>query len=272
MKVIITGGSGQLGSELKTIIEEAYSFSKMELDISDIDKVYKTFWSLKPDVVIHCGAFTKVDGCEENPKKAYEVNAIGTKNIAEVCEFLKATMVYISTAYVFDGTKNRPYDETDIPNPINIYGRTKLIGEYFVRDYLKKHYIIRTSWLYSKKGDNVVNNILKSVREKKELMAVYDQFSSPTYVKDLADAIKKLIVTGDYGIFHFCNNGYCSYYDIAKKIVNYYNAYDLRIMPIKYHELNRIAARPQNSSLNNNYTVIKLRDWEEALLAFLKEV
>jgi len=272
MKIIITGGSGQLGSELKKIMDDVHAFSGTELDIRNIDTVYRVFWSIKPDVVIHCGAYTKVDECEKDPKKAYEINALGTRNIAEVCEFIKSIPVYISTAYVFDGNKNNPYNETDVPNPINIYGRTKLIGEYFIRDYLEKYYVVRTSWLYGKNGDNIVNNILMKIKEKKEIKAVYDQISSPTYAKDLAEAIKKLIMSGDYGVFHFCNTGYCSYYDIASKIINYYMAYDIKIFSIKYEELNRIALRPKNSSLNNNYSFIKLRDWEEALLDFLKEV
>jgi len=278
LKILITGSEGQLGSELVNLLSkdnEVYGLSHKELDITDKNNVINTVSKIVPDIVIHCAAFVDADECETNIKTAFDVNTIGSGNVAIASKKTNSTMVYISTDYVFDGKKTSTYLESDIPNPISVYGISKYGGEQIVRHYLEKFFIVRTSWLYGKKVKNFVNIIINLAKDKKELKVVNDQVGSPTYVPDLARAISSLISTKYYGIYHITNSGECSWYEFAKKILKYAEIKNVKVTPISTEELNRPAPRPKYSVLKNfnlkKKKIYKMRNWELALRDFFKK-
>jgi dTDP-4-dehydrorhamnose reductase len=271
VRVLITGASGQLGRELVKALadEELITPTHEEIDIRDpsiIGKIVK----LEPRIIIHTAAYTDVDACEINKELAWETNSNGTKHIAEAAAELRATLLYISTDYVFDGTKREPYLESDRPNPLNVYGKSKLSGENFVQEICPKFLIVRTSWLYSNSGKNFVNTILRLAKAKKEIRVVNDQIGSPTYAKDLAYIIKRLISTDGYGIYHAGGEGECSWYDFAKQVVALAN-FDTKVIAISTTEIARPAKRPTYSALTNfklGSLGITMPSWEKALEAF----
>lgn len=279
MRILITGKTGQLGYDLYELIkdkDEVIATGRSDFDITDIGSTHKFIKEYKPDIVIHCAAYTRVDDSEKNVDLAYKVNAIGAGNIALVCSDIGAKMVYISTDYVFDGTKGKPYNEFDVPNPLNVYGKSKLAGENIVKEILDKHYIIRTSWLYGINGNNFVKTMLRLSKEKEVIKVVNDQWGTPTYTKDLAKGIYFLIKTDAYGTYHMTNNGEITWYDFAKNIFKITNI-NMKVEPITTEEYNAPATRPKYSVLDNYVLRLrfdyKLRDWEEGLneyLSFLK--
>ena len=229
MRVLITGACGMLGRDLvETLSKEHELFGidvkdsgswilnlgSMEFSKADIinkEEIIKVICDARPEVVIHTAAYTDVDGCEKNEDLAHRVNGTGTQNVALACQKCKAVIAYISTDFVFDGEKKEPYIESDRPNPLSVYGKSKLEGEKHISSLLDRYFIIRTSWLFGKHGRNFVNTILKLAQEKKELRVVNDQIGSPTYTKDLAYAIKRLITDHrspitDFGIYHISNS------------------------------------------------------------------
>lgn len=278
MKILITGSKGQLGSELVDLLSkdnEVYGFDFEEMDITDKNCVIEIISEIAPDIVIHCAAFVDADGCETNIKDAFNVNTIGSGNVAIASKITKSTMVYISSDYVFDGEKNSPYLEYDIPNPISVYGISKYAGEQIVRHYLEKFFIVRTAWLYRRVGKNFVNTIINLAKDKKELKVVNDQVGSPTYVPDLAKAISTLISTDYYGIYHITNSGKVSWYEFTKKILKYADIKDVKVSPISSEELNRPAPRPKYSVLGSynleKKKIYKMRNWELALKDFFNK-
>jgi len=278
LKILITGSKGQLGSELVDLLSkenEVHGFGHKELDITDRNLVINTVSKIVPDIVIHCAAFVDADGCESNIKTAFDVNTIGSGNVTIASKKNKSTMVYISTDYVFDGKKTSPYLESDIPNPISIYGISKYAGELIVKNLLNNFFIVRTAWLFRKKGKNFVNTILRLAKDKKELRVVNDQVGSPTYISDLAKAISALISTNYYGIYHITNSGECSWYEFTKKILEYAKIKNVKVTPILTKELNRSAPRPKYSVLANfnleKKKIYKMRSWELTLKDFFKK-
>lgn len=278
MKILITGSKGQLGSELVDLLSkdnEVYGFGYEEMDITDKNCVMEIISKIASDIVIHCAAFVDADGCETNIKDAFNVNTIGTGNVVIASKITKSKMVYISSDYVFDGEKNSPYLEYDIPNPISIYGISKYAGEQIVKHYLEKFFIVRTAWLYRRVGKNFVNTIINLAKNKKELKVVNDQVGSPTYVPDLAKAISTLISTDYYGIYHITNSGKVSWYEFTKKILKYADIKDVKVSPISSEELNRPAPRPKYSVLKNlnleKKKIYKMRNWELALKDYFGE-
>ncbi len=256
-----------------------------ELDITDRDKTYELITKINPELVIHTAAYTDVDGCEANSDLAYKVNMLGVRNVALACQRFDAALLYISTDFVFDGEKGKPYVEFDLPNPLSIYARSKYYGELYVQKLLSKFYIVRTAWLYGENGKNFVDTIINLAKEKDHLEIVNDQTGSPTYTKDLAKALNRLVTSSlslkgaPYGIWHITNSGYCSWYDFAKEIINQLKIgnYKLKveeIRPISSEKLNRPAKRPGFSVLNNFCWHLegwdKLRDWKEALAEYLQ--
>lgn len=256
-----------------------------ELDITDRGKTYKLITKINPELVIHTAAYTDVDGCEINKELAYKVNMIGTRNVALACQRFDAALLYISTDFVFDGEKGKPYVEFDLPNPLSIYAKSKYYGELYVQTLLNKFYIVRTAWLYGKNGKNFVETIINLAKEKTLLEIVNDQVSSPTYTKDLARALSKLITSslspnsGSYGIWHITNSGYCSWYDFAREIVEQLKIgkYKLKVEEIRTissENSNRPAKRPRFSVLENFCWHLegwdKLRTWKEALHDYLQ--
>lgn len=289
MKVLVTGGRGQLGSQIHSIIDRGKSdlgknndrFKESEflfidyrdLDIADLQSVKNYIGGYKPDIVINCAAYTNVDKCEIDRDAAFKANALGPRNIAIACENLGAKLVHISTDYVFDGKGHIPFKEYDVPHPVSVYGKTKLLGEEYVRNFCSRYFIIRTAWLYGEYGKNFVKTIINAAREKGKLNVVNDQIGSPTYAEDLSYHILKLALTDEYGIYHCTGNGECSWFDFACKIVEY-SGIDCAVAPITSDKLNRAAKRPSYSSLDNMMLRCtigdEMREWEEALKQYIQ--
>lgn len=282
-KILITGSEGMLGSSLVNALTPGYEVKGIDIDDCDITNKKDTIRLIKnynPRIIIHAAAYTDVDGCELNSEKAFAVNASGTQNVARTAKELNATMFYISTDYVFDGRKDKPYTETDIPNPVNIYGQSKLEGERATQSLLDKYIILRTSWLFGHRGKNFVTTILQKATENKTIHVVRDQFGSPTYTLDLVSAIKVILSYLDfqtstklYGIYHITNSGICSWYEFASKIISL-KQLKTQVLPITSLESKRPAQRPKNSVLDNSKSMstfnLKLRAWSEALGHFLQ--
>lgn len=289
MKILITGSNGQLGNELKKIIEtgqaeiagislEVKNSEVIALDINDLDitnflVVKEKLEDIKPDVVINCAAATNVDGCESNKDLAFKVNSLGVKNLAIVCEKIGAKIVQVSTDYVFSGKGDTPLTEFDLVSPYSVYGKTKLLGENYVKDFSSKYFIVRTAWLYGYVGHNFVYTMQRLGREKDSLKVVNDQRGNPTHANDLAYHILKLIETEEYGIYHCTGKGECTWYDFAKKIMELSNI-ECSVNPCSSEEYKTPAKRPEYSSLDNmmlRCTVgDEMRDWEVALESFIR--
>jgi len=252
---------------------ELISLTRRDFDITDLDKSVTKIKGIKPDYLIHAAAYTDVDGSELHPEKAYLVNGIGTRNIAMACEAIDCPIIYISTDYVFDGSKKEPYNEWDIPNPVNKYGLSKLIGEYFVTSLTNKFYIIRTSWLYGKNGKNFVDSILRLLSEKDKIDVVNGQVGSPTYTMDFAIRLRELVGKG-YGTYHISNTSRCSWYEFALEIVRL-KGIKAKVNPISSDRLNRPAKRPAFSVLENTMLRLEglkeLRPWKDALKDYLAQ-
>lgn len=289
MKILITGSNGQLGNELKKIIEtgqaeiagislEIKNSEVIALDINDLDitnflVVKEKLEDIKPDVVINCAAATNVDGCELNKDLAFKVNSLGAKNLAKVCEKIGAKIVQVSTDYVFSGKGDTPLTEFDLVSPYSVYGKTKLLGENYVKDFSSKYFIVRTAWLYGYVGHNFVYTMQRLGREKDSLKVVNDQRGNPTHANDLAYHILKLIETEEYGIYHCTGKGECTWYDFAKKIMELSNI-ECSVNSCSSEEYKTLAKRPEYSSLDNmmlRCTVgDEMRDWEVALESFIR--
>lgn len=274
MKIIITGSKGQLGQELVELLSkknEVYAYD-LEIDITDFSKIISFFPSKNPDIILHCAAYTDVDGCEINPEQAYQINSEGTKNVATAAKKSNASMVYISTDFVFDGKKEEPYLESDEPNPLSVYGKSKLDGEKHVKNLLNKYWITRTSWLFGK-GKNFVQTILKLAKERDELSIVDDQVGSPTYAKDLAKKIVELTQAPTYGLYHVSNQGSCSWFEFAKDILESAGIKGIKVKPITSKELKRPAERPKYSVMKNSMLERNgfkpMRNYKEALQEYL---
>lgn len=276
-KVLITGANGQLGKELVEVFSESgfdvYGFGRDKMDITNQEQVQDVINTIKPNIVLHSAAYTKVDLAESEPEQAFLINAYGTRNVAVVAEEVGAKFVYISTDYVFDGTSTEPYNEFSPTSPLGVYGKSKLAGEQFVRDFHSKFFIVRTSWVYGKHGANFVKTMLKLGEERKELSVVADQTGCPTYTLDLATSILELVATKKYGVYHISNSGSCSWFEFAKAIFEKSNL-DVKVLPCTTADFPRPAARPtysvfEHMSIRVN-KIKPMRNWEEGLSSFLK--
>ncbi len=273
---MIIGSEGMLGHDLVDVLSAEHEISTTTidtLDITDIDKTIKTVKKNNPDVLVHAAAFTDVDGSESNPDLAYKVNAIGTRNVAVACKEADCTMVYICTDYVFDGTGTKPYREYDQTKPLGVYGKTKHVGEVYVRDILDKFYVVRTAWLYGYHGPNFVSTMLSLAENNPVINVVNDQIGSPTYTVDLANAIARIIKRPAYGIYHFTNNEQCSWYDFAKEIFKQAGI-EVEVKPVTTEEFPRPAPRPKYSVLEHYSWKMEgypeIRSYKEALSDYLK--
>nr|WP_283162391.1 dTDP-4-dehydrorhamnose reductase [Phascolarctobacterium sp. ET69] len=276
VKVLVTGANGQLGydvvKELQKQNIECYGAVRKDFDIVDFEATEKFITNYKPDVVIHCAAYTSVDKAEDEQGLCYLVNASATENIAGICKKINAKMLYISTDYVFDGTKNGFYEVDDKPNPINVYGKTKLLGEQAVQKILDKYFIVRISWVFGEHGNNFVKTMLRLGKERKEINVVADQYGSPTYTADLAPLLVEMIQTDKYGIYYATNKGVCTWAEFAEEIFKIVGM-DVKVNHITTAEYPTRAQRPMNSRLSkkslqiNNFKYLKL--WNDALRQFL---
>ena len=278
VKILVTGANGQLGKDVIRILEaehEVFGFSRKEMDIRDLDCCLEVMDRFRPDAVIHCAAYTAVDQAESEPDEAFRVNAFGSRNIALAAERVGSKICYISTDYVFDGMSDVPYNEYDNTNPASVYGKSKRAGEQLVQSLSSKYFIVRTSWVYGRNGNNFVKTMLRLAKERDKLKVVHDQVGSPTYTVDLSRFLSDLIVTDKYGIYHASNTGRCSWYEFACAIFEE-SGISVQVDPCTTEEFPRPAPRPKFSVLDhmsiraNGFS--DLRHWREALKEFLQEL
>jgi dTDP-4-dehydrorhamnose reductase len=277
MRVLITGAGGQLGHDLVAAFagDEVVAATRAQLDVADRDAVLQALTTLRPDAVVHAGAWTDVDGCEGDPDRAFQVNALGTRHIAEGARLAGARVCYVSTDYVFDGRAGRAWVEWDTPNPLSVYGRSKLGGEW---ELDPGSTLVRTSWVCGARGHNFVRSILRAAAERDELAVVDDQRGSPTLTPDLAAAIRRLVVARLPGTFHVTNQGSTTWFGFAQAIVAAAGMDPAKVRPISTGELQppRPAPRPANSVLDNAALRLMglplLDDWHEPLERLVKEL
>ena len=272
MKVLVWGAQGMLGKDLVPTLalkHQVFSRDIEDGDITDQHWVQKEIATLRPQVVINAAAYTNVDGCESNRELAFSVNAEGPRNIASGCAASKARMIHLSTDYVFDGTSPDPYREDDSPHPLNVYGSSKLLGEQYIQKTLRDHLIIRTEWLFGHHGKNFVETILQKAGRREDLKVVNDQRGSPTFTKDLSWAISCLLEKGARGILHVTNSGSCTWYELARRILQEKRIHDISLTSLSSAKLARPAQRPANSVLDcqklEQLLGQEMRPWEEAL-------
>ncbi|MFA6281998.1 MAG: dTDP-4-dehydrorhamnose reductase [Candidatus Omnitrophota bacterium] len=278
-KILITGAKGMLGTALCPLLEKynILSIDKDNCDITDKSSLINTIGDFEFDAVVHCAAYTNVDKAEEESQNAFKVNTQGTANVACALKSKDCLFIYISTDYVFDGKKESLYTEKDATNPLGVYGKSKLEGEN-IASGIKKHLIIRTSWLFGPNGKNFVSTIAKAAKEKDALSVVDDQTGSPTYTLDLAKAISDILdihfkKTIEPGIYNITNTGFCSWFELADYIVKE-SGLKTTLKPIKSEQLTRPAKRPKNSMLSKekfkNFLGYYLPTWQEAVSHYLK--
>ncbi len=287
MRVLVMGKNGQLGRSInKLVSEDKYDdefvfVGRDELDLSSKDNITTYFNSNdKFDVIVNCAAYTAVDKAEEEVELANQVNHLAVKQLAEIAKAQQAKLIHISTDYVFDGKSNEPYNEADVTNPINVYGKTKLSGEQALKEVmLTNAIIIRTSWVYSEFGNNFVNTMLRLGKERDELNVVSDQVGSPTYAADLASAILEIIQNKEFKgeiqvtqVYHYSNEGRVSWYRFSKEIFKLSNI-KCKISPIKTNQYPTPAKRPGNTVMSKDKIVdtfgVNIYDWKASLEACL---
>lgn len=277
MRVFITGDKGQLGAALHQTLAQDHEVTGIDLpevDITDRQAIFSAMAAARAELVIHCAAYTDVDGCARDPALAYRVNGLGTQNVALACLEHGAAMVHISTNEVFGGRDPRGYEEWRPLNPRNPYARSKAAAEFHVRHLLPRHYIVRTAWAYAPGGRNFIHAILRRARETGELRVVTDEIGNPTYMHDVAQALAQLIETGQYGTYHFVNSGACSRWEFANEILRLAQLTDVRNTPILSNEFRRASTPPPFGALHNIHGAaigITLRSWQEALADFMQK-
>lgn len=291
MKILITGASGQLGTEIQRQLKNGGSAlgcvperlknatviatDVAELDITDRDATIAFVRRHQPDTIISCAAFTNVDGCETNPEAAFKVNAIGASNLAQAAERINARLIHVSTDYVFRGEGDKPLDESERVDPKSVYGKTKALGEEYVKNFCHRYFIVRTAWLYGYAGKNFVKTIVNAGKKFGRLEVVSDQLGNPTNAEDLAHHILQLAVSHDYGVYHCTGEGVCSWYEFASEIIRL-SGVDATVAPCTSAEYSArhpaAADRPAWSALENRMMACTagnhMRDWKEALADF----
>ena len=278
MKILVTGVKGQLGYDVVKVLEsrghQPVGVDREEIDLMNNNMIQNFITNLKPEAIIHCAAYTAVDQAEEEVEICYQINAEAVKVIAECAKTLDIPMIYISTDYVFDGTKASEYVETDIPNPINVYGASKLKGEQYVQQLLEKFYIVRISWVFGINGNNFIKTMQRLGNEQDQLNIIHDQVGSPTYTAHLAPLLVDMIETNRYGIYHATNEGYCSWYEFAAEIFKQ-SQLDVTLHPITTDQYKTKAKRPLNSKMSkqklSDYGFHRLPTWQEALKNYINQ-
>jgi dTDP-4-dehydrorhamnose reductase len=274
VKVLVTGANGMLGRDVTALLAPAHQvlpFPREALDIADPEAVREAFGQARPDWVVNCAAFTDVDGAEARRADAFAVNALGARNVALAAEAVGAALAHVSTDYVFDGAAPHPYTEFDRTGPINAYGLSKLAGEEAVRTHCRRHFVVRSAWLYGRHGRNFVWTILKAARERGSLEVVDDQVGSPTWTADLARVLADLLATEAYGTYHASAEGTCSWYAFTGAILKA-KGLDTPVRPVTSDRFPRPARRPANSVLDNlclRALGMAMRPWDAALAEFL---
>jgi dTDP-4-dehydrorhamnose reductase len=282
MKVAIIGGNGQLGSDLLKSFSrqhETISLDHADIEVADIDQVKRVLTSIRPDIVINTSAYHNVPLCEQNPDLAFAINGKGVLNLAKVTSEMNAMLVHFSTDYVFDGSKEQPYTESDQCNPLNVYGVTKLAGENFALSYATRPYVIRISGIYGAvpcraKGGNFVTTMLKLAREKPEVRVVEDEILTPTPTTAIAENTLRLVTREEYGLYNMTCEGQCSWYEFARTI---WEVMDLStpLYPASVNDFPVTVKRPFYSVLDNSHlnkiALNHMPGWKEGLIEFLKQ-
>ncbi|MDG1822949.1 MAG: dTDP-4-dehydrorhamnose reductase [Flavobacteriaceae bacterium] len=277
-KILVTGANGQLGLSIKAVGKNypsmIFTFTDVEdLDITNSKEVISFFENNKFDYCVNCAAYTAVDKAEEDVENAFSINATAVKNLSIACKNSNVVLIHVSTDFVFDGLKKTPYSEEDLPNPLSVYGSSKLKGEQFIQDILDSYFIVRTSWLYSEYGNNFVKTMLRLSETYKEINVVDDQIGSPTYAGDLAEFIISVISLESelYGVYHFSNEGNISWYDFAVEIFEK-SQRQIKVNPIESTSYPTAAKRPAYSVLGTTKAKklgqIKIKNWKESLSMF----
>ena len=275
--ILVTGITGQLGYDVLRELEkrglDCIGTTRKEIDLSTEDGAKNFILKNKPEIVIHCAAYTAVDKAESEAEMAITVNGLGARRVAEACREIDAKMLFVSTDYVFGGDGKTPYETADEKNPVNTYGRSKLLGEDAVSMILKKYFIVRTSWLFGSHGKNFVKTMLNLADKNKKLRVVNDQIGSPTYTADLAPLLVDMIQTDKFGVYHATNEGFCSWADFAKEIFKQANK-KVEVEPIATADYPTPAKRPFNSRLSkkslDDAGFKRLPSWESAVERYLK--
>ena len=283
MRVLVTGAKGQLGTdvmaELKSNNIEAVGIGREELDIVDAKACEEFFDKANAekriDAVIHCAAYTAVDKAEDEQELSYNINALGTKNIATACKKFDMKLMYISTDYVFNGQGERPWEPDDERQPLNVYGKTKYEGELFVEEIAKKYFIVRIAWVFGIAGNNFIKTMLKLAKERDSLTVVDDQIGSPTYTADLSKLLVSMIQTDNYGRYHATNEGYCSWYEFAKEIFKVAGV-TINVAPVDSSAYPAKAKRPANSRMEkkklDEMGFKRLPSWQDATRRYIEEL
>jgi len=279
IRIAIIGADGQLGSDLVKSLKEYKIFPLYypDFDVTKPDQARDSLSGLKVEVVINTAAYHRVDECEGNPQKAFRVNSIAVRDLALICRDLGSILVHFSTDYVFDGEKRKPYVEEDRPNPLNVYAISKLAGEYLIRNTLDKYFVIRTCGLYGEagccgKGSNFVDALIALEKEGKPLRVVNDQWVTPTATAELAERVKELIRTDQYGLYHLTNEGECTWYEFAKTVFSIMRKKP-NLIPIESESYGAKAKRPLYSILENKKArhigLSEFSPWKDALKRYL---
>jgi dTDP-4-dehydrorhamnose reductase len=275
MKVMVVGSRGMLGTDLMEALASHHllGLDLPEMDITDARQCLEGVMAFRPDVIVDAAAMTNVDSCESHEEEALRVNGQGTGNLAAAAGTAGALMVYYSTDYIFDGTKTDGYQEEDAPNPLSVYGKSKLRGEEFVRSLCTEHLILRTSWLFGRNGKNFIRTIVGIARQGQPLRVVDDQRGSPTYTRDLAARTLAMVAAGCSGTYHVTNSGSCSWYELALRSVEWAAVPGARVVPVKTHEFPRPAPRPACSILIHARLAREgfppMRPWQEAVRDYI---
>lgn len=277
--IIVTGAKGQLGGDVCRELEkrgiEHLGIDREELDITDSDAVKLFFKENKASALIHCAAYVAVDKAEDENELCFAVNEKGTCNLAKECKSLGIKMLYVSTDYVFDGKGEKPFQPDDKKGPLSVYGLSKLKGEKAVRSDVEKYFIVRTSWVFGERNTNFIATMLRLAETRNEISVVCDQVGSPTYARDLAILLCDMIVTEKYGTYHGTNEGFCSWYELAKKAFEAANK-KITVVPVTSEEYPTKATRPKNSRLSkeclseNGFK--RLPTWESAVERYLRNI
>ena len=254
---------------------EILEYSSSKLDVSNKENVFELLRAKKPYAVLNCAAKTNVDACETEKEAAFKVNALGPKNLALAADEIGFKLIHISTDYVFDGSGKERKIESDIINPKTVYGKSKALGEEYVKNFCKRYFILRTSWLYGEFGNNFVKTIVTAARNNESLNVVDDQFGSPTNAEDLSFLISKILITDEYGTYHCSGNGECSWFEFAVEIVKNFKI-NCKINMCSTQDFKRAAPRPKYSVLENFMLKLTIgdcfRDWKLALADFAKKI